>query len=585
MSFQACFGRIVRSVQELRFVQGMRDLSRERTLSLKRAVKETRTAAWHFRQGGFPQLKLWRWKRAAQRPYTETRAWLPEEGLTRDYPQLQRSWSRANYRAEVSAPASVSRGYRNIFAQGWILAAEDLRPDLPRGWVSTAFGVQWFIYDPDLKVQHKGSPGGEYELLLLGHAADSAKRLNDSRQVAIELFEALRTGGGQWTALDEAATWLGGRFLVIARIGNSVRVHVDATASRSCYWGEADAGGIVLSSHSALIGQAVGDQSAEKAKWVLSHPDYSNPAGVYLPGTITASDRAQLVFANCCLTVDDGQVEHARFFPPAGEDVVPPLSVEGATEKFLSEVRFQMDAALSLNPESILSLTAGSDSRAVLHACMDLLQKAGTTAMTYHFFERNADHTTKDLLGANRLAEHAGLQHRILDVQPWNPASRFAKLYHRTFPVWARFAALARTCYEGMSAEESLIIGVGGEVGTAFYLERDFDQVSPQVLAGKFTQEKFRKDPRLIAEFERYMNYTQLESSSAGGIDLLDLFYWEHRLSGWAAYWYSEVDFGPTVVLPLNSRRVFCAMLAVPYEDRVKKSIYRALESWVNNAE
>lgn len=501
-------------------------------------------------------------------------------GLTREYPALRESWAENGRRAKGFSAASVTHGYRNSFAQGWVLAPERSVPEIPGTWLSRDFGGLRFLCDPGLKVQHKGTPEAEYELLLLGHAADSERRLGNSKKVALFLLEELQKCNGTWNPLDQAVMWLGGRFVVIARRGAELRVHVDAMASRSCYWGETDEGEVIVASHSALVGKAVEDLSATKAKWVLNHPDYHNPAGVYLPGTITPADRARLVFANCCLTVTAGKAAHSRFFPPAGKNVISQLSVEQATEKYLAEVRFQMDALLSQTPGSVLALTAGSDSKAILHATVDLLHSAQTTAMTYHFFERNAEHTHQDLLGANRLAENMGMQHRILDVQPWDPKSRFAKLYTRTFPVWARFGALARTCYEGLSASESLIIGVGGEVGTAFYLERDFDAITPAVLAGKFTQDTFREDPELIAEFERYMDYTQLQQQHAGGINLLDLFYWEHRMSSWAAYWYSELDFGPTVALPLNSRRVFCAMLALPFEDRVKKSIYATLASW-----
>ena len=552
---------------------------REARARALKGVYETRTAAWHLREGGVDQLRLWRWKKAAARAPKGRSTPLSREQLGREHKALRDAWRNAASRGRELTAASDTHNYRNYFAQGWVLTS-GATPELPSAWITSAFGAGRFIHDPALALQHKGTPGGEAELLLIGHAADSERELTNSRQVAVYLYNVLCSDDGSFRSLDEAVMWLGGRFIVVARLGDALCVHVDAAASRSCYWGEDERSGVVLASHATLVGKMVGDDSSEKARWVLGHPEYKNPAGIYLPGTITACDQAQLVFANCRLEIKDGRGSHVRFFPPTDAAPVEERSVELAAEQFLAEVRFQLGAALTQTPGSVLALTSGSDSRAIAQSTIDLLHDFDTTAMTYHFFERSAEHTKVDLLGANRLAENLGLQHRILDVAPWDPAGRFAKLYNRTFPVWARFGSLARTIYEGLSARESLIIGVGGEVGTAFYLVRTAEEITPEVLASKFTQTPFAQDPRLVEEFARYMEYTQLDPAHSGGYDLLDLFYWEHRLSGWAAYWYSEMDFGPTVVLPLNSRRLYCAMLSVPFEDRVKKSIYRTIDAW-----
>lgn len=575
------FARILRKLRGLRFLNEVKQFFRESKSSLSVKAKEIRTGAWHYRNGGIRQVRLWRWNQVSNQPIIG-KSRLLKGGLRQDYPRLRNAWLGKSEHAREWTAASETYDYRNVFAQGWFLGTGAGTLSLPLNWIEIRFGETYFTCDPALRVVHKGTDAQLHQLLVLGQATDSEKNLRSSQEVAQELYSVLENRQESWADFDEAVTWLGGRFVVIARHGAETRVHVDAMASRSCYWGSNDADEVVLASHSALIAAAVGDFSSTSAKWVLNHPDYNNPAGVYLPGTITSYDRAKLVLANCYLSFNKNNVRHRRFFPPMESNPVPALSVKAATEAYLAEVRFQMDAILSSTPRSVIALTAGSDSQAILNASLDLLQEANTSAMTYHFFEKDADHTRMDLLGANRLAEGAGLRHRILNLQPWDHSARFAQLYTKTFPVWARFGALARACYEQLSAKEALIIGVGGEIGTAFYLERNNPVVTPEVLAGKFTQDSFRHDPKLIGEFENYMSYSQLDSEHAGAIDLLDLFYWEHRMSSWAAYWYSEVDFGPTVALPLNSRRVFCAMLGVPLEDRVRKSIYRTLDAWVN---
>src|SRR5699024_8804418 len=145
-------------------------------------------------------------------------------------------------------------------------------------WLSTNFGEKTFSYDSNLQVVHKGSAQHQFELLVLGQSTDSKKKLRNSQEVAQELFLVLKRKQQSWADFDEAITWLGGRFVVIARHEAQTRVHVDAMASRSCYWGTTDTGEVVLASHSALVAAAVGDFSSVRAKWVLGHPDYNNPA-------------------------------------------------------------------------------------------------------------------------------------------------------------------------------------------------------------------------------------------------------------------------------------------------------------------
>lgn len=538
-------------------------------------LTELRKAFWHLRTGGASQLRKWNEKRLAQGPLSDRRKSGPVDSSGLNSESLRRAWGDYAQRKGRSHSAAETYGYRNFFAQGWLLSIGNARQpkQIPARWRKFTFGTFSFRHDPDLEVTHLVSPDQEREVLLLGQATDSAKELRTSESVAPELLSKL-AGPAGWDSFDEAVTWLGGRFVVVGRRKDALRVHVDAMATRSCYWAKQNEQ-IVLGSHSALVAEAVGDTSSAGCSWVLSHPDYDNPAGKWLPGMIGPHDAVKLVIANCVLTVDQGTVTHRRFFSTPPEK----LTVSEATERYLAEVRFQMDAALDQVPKSFLGLTAGSDSRAMISATLDLLQENDVTAYTYHFFMRDADHSRDDLLGANRLAYLSGLPHRILDVSArhTDADSAFRTLYSRTFPTWARFPTLARTYYEDLGSSDALILGIGGEVGTVFYREREYDEITPAVLAAKYTQSAFKNDQGLIETMAEYMDYTQLDAQHSAGYDILDLFYWEHRMSSWAAYGYAEADFGPRVVLPLNSRRIFHAMLSLPYKNRLRKSVYRQL--------
>lgn len=336
-------------------------------------------------------------------------------------------------------------------------------------------------------------------------------------------------------------------------------------------------GEVYLSSHAVLIAHALGDHESTLKTWIMSHKDYVSPGGKALPALVTPFDCAREVFANCYLSVVDSEVSHRRFFPrePLGR-----LSVEEACEIFIEEVRFNVRAWLAVTDRSYFALTAGLDSRAVFASSLDLLQESenDVTAMTYHFFERGNKNTVEDLFKANELALNAGINFKIVDVIQLEPGTPMANLYRETFPTWARFPSLCTSFYTQLSHDSSLFIGIGGEIGTVFYAQRDQDQITPEILAKKYAYSAVSDDPRLVGMFEEYIDYVEFHQSKLFNYDFYDLFYWEHRMSKWAAIGYAEYDLSTTVALPMNSRKLIQAMLSLDLEDRKKKAIYREIE-------
>ena len=94
-----------------------------------------------------------------------------------------------------------------------------------------------------------------------------------------------------------------------------------------------------------------------------------------------------------------------------------------------------------------------------------------------------------------------------------------------------------------------------------------------EILANKWTRSTFSSDPRLVKEMAEYITYTQLDSVSPALASFYDLYYWENRMTNWAAAGYSEYELGPSIGLPFNTRRIIWPMLNVAYENRVNKAV------------
>lgn len=526
--------------------------------------------SWFPLDGAVDNRWINRIRRGAQKILKGSSSALEKRSLREDqHRSLQ--WSTTKHSRDLSAssvPFAFGRGYE--FSTGVLsspLPAENWRIH------NTKLGTLRAADDVDVVIRE----GVNHLVAVIGFAIDTDVGWVGSKFVA-EKIEKLVTDADNVSAADEYILWLGGRFVVILRCKDTWRIHVDATASRSCYWAE-DNGRLLLASHSTLVAREVGDLSRAQSYAVLSDPDYENPSGKWLPGCITPHDCVNLVHANCVLTYSATDLTHERVFPLDKHAPQRRLRTRLVSEHVAHELRTQTEAWLSQAEESYIALTSGQDSLVVLLSSLDVLQERHTAALTYVFTDKFDSGGMRDLLGANRLAMASGIGHKILGIKKFEYAGDFARIYKKTFSAWARFPALSKALWEEVSSEALVLFGVGGEVGTAFYTDRSDAELTGELLAQKFTKSKFRESEMLIDTMEEYIEYTQLDTVDNSLADFYDLFYWESRLSGWAATGYAEYELGPTIGLPFNTRKILWPMMCMPLEDRKRKSVYRNIIS------
>ena len=472
---------------------------------------------------------------------------------------------------------SSSSGEVRAFSRGYEFSNQGfLQPPPSPRWKELALGEGRLRVEENLPVALAQKRG--VSVAVLGLAIDSEEGISDSDLIADRIADLILSGNSL-EAIDEYVLWLGGRFVLIAGCEDRWRIHVDAMASRSCYWTVRNKQ-LFAASHSALVAREIEEFSRKRAYWVLSNPDYVSAAGKWLPGRITPHDCTELVSANCVLSFDGERALHSRIFPLEKHRISAEYSPKEVARILIGELRVQTSAWLNTSDKTYLALTSGQDSLVVLLSCIDLFQKHFTKAMTYIFAERKDPLGINDLQGANFLAMLSGLQHKVVKVEPFIFEGKFASAYKRSFPTWARFPALAKSLWQNFPKESVVLFGIGGEIGTVFYKDRTESPVNGEILAGKFTTSKFSSNSRLVAEMEEYIAYTQLDSVSSSLASFYDLYYWENRMTSWAAAGYSEYELGPSIGLPLNTRRIIWPMLNLSHENRLNKAVYKTIIRW-----
>lgn len=476
-------------------------------------------------------------------------------------------------------PAHKYWGFKNVFAKGYLLT-EQLIAYSPRdNWQRLSWCGRWLQYDPELPVQYR-ELAPDLGVLLLGQAFLPQQVEPEYAAVADALKRALRKdarGGGR-DHVDEMVRSLAGRFVVIVCRDGGLDLYADPMATRTCYYARMAVGGAeegwLLASHSGLIAEAVGGLSSKESRQLLHHRDYQDSYGKWIPGLATPHDGVGQVYANGRIRLAGDTASNTRFFPVAP---IPAMSAAEAAEQFRSELQLQIDRWLRVSPVSVLALTSGRDSTAILHAGLDRFQNGETLAMTYHPFRVVTKSTRNDVATANKVAAAAGLRHLVVDVRELPKQHPMRSLYSRTFSGWSRYPNLAWAMYINVPAKASLLLGVGGGIVTGMYKDKTAPKPTPNVLAAKFTSSPFAESSELRNAIASWCEFVDFTPNALQSYPFLDLWHWEHRMSKWAGEWYSEFDLAVTPAPILNSRRLLTAALSLPEPMRENAWLYSYL--------
>ena len=405
----------------------------------------------------------------------------------------------------------------------WLIARTDSVAGLPDHFRVEALDDGLFLHhDPDLRID-ASVPGVLTLGLLVGDAAATPAHLRHH---------------------------LSGRFVTIAES----RLHLDATGSMAVFYAR-DPAAVVCSSSVALIVQVAGVATlARELRWRGRSMNWD-------PSPSCRALRFSRLFFDQALDLKSGRPEQLPR---------PPLSIAGDPAERLAEylARF-MTALATLSRPIYLPLTAGNDSRTLLAAA--LAQKLDFTAYT----DLRGGRSVVDDHVAKRLARRYGFRH----ISNWPGA--------RDEAGSSAYAAHTAGC-EGDSGSEQVLNSLyrmfppgaitlsGGvfEIGRLFYLKRlgaiSFDDPAEAALA---TASAFNStDAPVVEALEQWIRYRQ--QHPVAGMNMIELFYLDQRLGGWAsANRQAEDSTGLTRLTPMNSWEAISILLSVPPDQRVRATV------------
>lgn len=402
---------------------------------------------------------------------------------------------------------------------------------------------------------------------LLGYLLDPFDPDAGDAQIVARLLKGL--GPGRVDDLVRTTETLGGRWVLIADDGARVWLFHDAIGLRQVFFSDPElVGSIWCASQPSLLAETLGLSRDPETETAYAHSTvYSEDPEHTWPGDTCVYGEIRHLLPNHRLDLNTGAC--LRYWPdrPIGR-----RSLEDGVESAAALLTALIRGAARRFPLA-LAMTAGWDTRLILAASRSVASDL------YYYTLYRADNQP-DVTTAPRLLARLNLTHHMVRF-PDRMDPEFEAIYKRNVTeahdFWGRMAnALFDVYPEGRVS----VTGNAAEI-----VRRAFRLPPGEAVTGRsiapFTSEAHRFRERLetnryvVAAWDRWLEGL----GDLHGVDVLDLFYWEHRGGNFSAAGESEWDIVQEAFTPYNCRTLLTTMLSVDESHRelYEPELYRLL--------
>lgn len=450
--------------------------------------------------------------------------------------------------------ADVTRRYSMIdsnllFRRQFVLTDRPC-PDLAH-WTQRAFDTRRLYVHPDVELTAATSHRNA-SAVLIGYALDPAHPERSNRDVLDDLLTCV-DGPGQ---VARYLRRLSGRFVLVITLGDDTLAFHDPCGLRSVFYVQRD-GRLHLGSQPSILQRAVRLEGTKTLR-LYQRSQYSRRLEAWLPAGCGLYKGVGQLLPNHFLRLSTATQQ--RYWPDR------PIVRRNADEAAVEAANLLRRVVLAARArfELALPLTAGRDSRLILAACRDIAQEVFYYTLQY----RELVPSSWDIAVPAKLLRSLGLGHHVIDCrQPIDPA--FAEVYAASNALaqvddWGTIASAMRSaypdrrvCLKGNCAE--ICRCAYYKTGKHAPITNASDLVS-RIAGGN-------ELPFVLEQMDGWFSQAQ-PAAKAAGMDILDLFYWEHRMGSWQAQSQREWDLVQETFSPFNHRQLLETMLGVPVGSR-----------------
>ncbi len=395
---------------------------------------------------------------------------------------------------------------------------------------------------------------GEISIIIIGYILDP----DFPKMKNIDIAHELHTKSNSLHTLIDYINKLSGRFVLLNIIQNDIYIFNDPCGLRTVYYSNINED-IYIGSQPLIIKEVADiNKSKDYDNFIKSHY-YQNTTEYWLPCGVTLYENISQLLPNHYLKTSD--CIQIRYWPNKNIKIDNNIDL---TQKKISHSLNQIIKSIQNRYKLAVPLTAGFDSRILFCACKDIAQRVLFYTLKY----RNLSEESNDIKIPKKILQSFKLKHLIYDCTE-EPSESFKHIYtsncHLAHDDWMK---IAYGIYLNYPNNRICLKGNASEIARCYYYPSGSHSINNvediiKVIDG-WEELKFIHEPLRI-----WFDDAKKVADSMN-INILDLFYWEHRMGSWQAQSQLEWDIVQEAYTPFNHRPLLELLLSTPVKLRIE---------------
>ena len=458
-----------------------------------------------------------------------------------------------------------------LFRRGYLLTSEDIsaenRAPFYGNWEKIRI-ENYFLYvhnDQNYFIQEDNNK----TYILVGHAYNPWDNISSENKILEVLIQSESINKD---AFFEELSKVTGVFAIFRIQNNEIFAVQDSVGIMPVFYVDNldKSNEVYVSSHSQLIADLCNltmDDNIEK----LVNSKFFLIGIRHLPGIKSPFRELKALTANTYLRIPNNSIE--RFYPQQKSN---DKEYQNTMETICIVLRNSMNLIFEKFDASI-SLTGGIDSKMTLAATNGFYDQ-------YKYFSFHSSVAEKrDAIAAHKICESMGLEHKIYVIPENNEDIKNFDLmlmilnHNSGYVKKYKDSEIRKIAY--LFEQDEITLEVKShvsEIARGFYygkhgIKKMPNQLKPRHMSNFYKRNMFdRKTLKIMDDaFSEFTERTEFGKNFSKRYDQSDMFYWEHRMSQWAAFVKQDFDISHDTTIIYNNRKLLDTFMNFDLSDRI----------------
>jgi hypothetical protein len=418
-------------------------------------------------------------------------------------------------------------------------------------WQFHRFDGFYLYVHPEVELTSIESPDRNLKVALIGYTLDPS-RLEFSN---FDILQDLVSSTNSIESISQYLHRLSGRFVLVVSHYNDTFIFHDPCGLKTVYYTQFS--GQVYIGSQPLIFKDIIPLNKNSNFDAYYNSEYKKQLEPWLPSSLSLYKNVFHLVPNHYLQLSD--LTQKRYWPTRR---LQPKQLEDAVIE-ASELLERLIKVASKRFTLSLPLTSGIDSRTLLSACRDIAPDLYFYTLQY----RDLHFESSDIKIPRQLLHSLGYQHHVIDCRRVADPE-FSDIYENNASMahedWRN---IAYGMIHNYPADRVSLKGNCSEICSCSYYKSGKHSPISSVEQILKLEPEWITLPFIYNTLSSWLSEAnQVEART--GVDILDLFYWEHRMGSWQAQSQLEWDIVQESYTPFNHRGLIEIMLGVPTKFR-----------------